>query len=190
MAATTNLAVKAPRLQELYQKSVVPAMQKEFRLTNKLAVPRLEKIVINMGVKEGAQDIKLLEQLTHELALISGQKPIVRRAKKAISAFKLREGSPIGLKVTLRKHRMYHFLDRLLNVAMPRIRDFRGFPESSFDGQGNYSIGIQEQNIFPEVELDRISKNQGMDITFVVTSNGKEESKRLLELLGFPFRKS
>ena len=187
--AVHHAQAKVPRLWERYRNAVVPSMMKEFRYDNSLAVPRIEKIVINMGVKEGAVDIKVLEHLAHELAQITGQKPVVTRAKKSISAFKLRQGSPIGLKVTLRKGRMYEFMDRLFNVAMPRIRDFRGFPASSFDGSANYSLGIQEQFIFPEVEYDKMRKIQGMDITFVITASKKEESKRLLELLGFPFRK-
>ena len=184
-----NVKAKAPRLLETYRTAIVPAMTKEFHYTNTLAVPRIEKVVVNMGVKEGAVDIKILEHLAHELAQITGQKPVVTRAKKSISSFKLREGAPIGLKVSLRKSRMYEFIDRLFNVAMPRIRDFRGFPVSSFDSNANYSFGIQEQFIFPEVEYDKMRKIQGMDITFVTTTSKKDESKRLLELLGFPFRK-
>ncbi len=187
--AVQNVPVKTPRLLELYRKSVVPAMMKEFNYQNSMAVPRVEKIVINMGVKEGAADIKLLEHVAHELSQITGQKPLVTKAKKSISAFKLREGTSIGLKVTLRKIRMYEFMDRLFNVAMPRIRDFRGFSTSSFDSQGNYSLGIQEQFIFPEVEFDTMRKTQGMDVTLVMTTSEKAEAKRLLELLGFPFKK-
>jgi large subunit ribosomal protein L5 len=168
---------------------MVPAMSKEFNYSNVVAVPRVEKVVVNMGVKEGAVDIKILESIAKELGQITGQKPLVTRSKKSISAFKLRQGAPIGLKVTLRRYRMYEFLDRLMNVAMPRIRDFRGFPLSSFDDQANYSFGIQEQNIFPEVELDKVVKSQGMDIRIVMTASKKEEAKRLLELMGFPFRK-
>jgi large subunit ribosomal protein L5 len=149
----------------------------------------MEKIVVNMGVKEGQEDIKILDQCAIELARIVGQKPVVTRAKKSISAFKLREGSPIGLKVTLRKGRMYEFMDRLFNFAMPRIRDFRGFLDKSFDQRGNFTIGLTEQTIFAEVEYDKIKKTQGMDITFVTTAENSKEGKRLLELLGFPFRK-
>ena len=178
-----------PRLLEVYRKEIVPVMKKEFHFENDLAVPRMEKIVINMGVKEGMADIKLLEHVAHELSQITGQKPVITRAKKSISAFKLREGSAIGVKVTLRRSRMYEFMERLFNVAMPRIRDFRGFGSNSFDSSGNYSFGIQEQFIFPEVEYDKMRKIQGMDITFVMTSTKKEQSKRLMELLGFPFRK-
>ena len=180
---------KAPRLLELYRTQIVPTMMKEFHFTNPLAVPRIEKVVINMGVKEGATDIKILEQITTELGQIAGQKPVVTRAKKSISAFKLRMGSPIGLKVTLRRYRMYEFIERLFNVAMPRIRDFRGFPDTSFDSTGNFSLGVAEQIIFPEVDYDKMKKTQGMDITFVMTTSKKQEAKRLLELLGFPFRK-
>ena len=187
--AAQKLESKPPRLWDLYRNSIVPAMMKEFHHTNALAVPRIQKIVLNMGVKEGATDIKMLEHLAHELAQITGQKPVMTKAKKSISAFKLREGSPIGLKVTLRKARMYEFMDRLFNVAMPRIRDFRGVPTTSFDSTANYSFGIQEQFIFPEVEYDKMRKIQGMDITFVITTSKKEESKKLLELFGFPFRK-
>ena len=181
--------VKTPRLLEFYRKTVVPTMMKEFNFSSALAVPRVEKIVVNMGVKEGQADNKLLEQVAVELAQITGQKPVITRAKKSISAFHLRENSPIGLKVTLRKLRMYEFMDRLFNVACPRIRDFRGFPLSSFDGTANYSCGIQEQIIFPEVDFDKMKKTQGMDITFVTNTQKKDEARRLLELLGFPFRK-
>ena len=187
--AAQTVKAKPPRLLELYRSAIVPTMMKEFHHQNPLAVPRIEKIVLNMGVKEGVEDVKIMEHLAHELAQITGQKPIVTRAKKSISAFKLRQGVAIGLKVTLRRARMYEFMDRLFNVAMPRIRDFRGVPPSSFDGSANYSFGIQEQTIFPEVEYDKMKKLQGMDITFVTTTSKKEEAKRLLELLGFPFRK-
>lgn len=178
-----------PRLWEKYQKEIVPAMIGEGVCRNPYEVPRLVKIVVNMGVKEGAEDIKILDAVAQDLTTIVGQKPVVTRARKSIAAFKLREGSPIGLKVTLRGHRMYEFLDRLINIAMPRIRDFRGFADSCFDGQGNFTIGLQEQIIFPEVEFDKVKKIQGMDITFVTTRKKKEEAKRLLEGLGFPFRK-
>lgn len=178
-----------PRLRQRYQKEVVPAMVKEFAYRNPNQVPRLTKIVVNMGVKEGAQDIKILDAVSEDLKTLTGQKPAVTRARKSISAFKLREGSPIGLKVTLRGTRMFEFLDRLVNVAMPRIRDFRGMTNSGFDGQGNLNIGLQEQLMFPEVEFDKVKKVQGMNITFVTTTGRKNEAKRLLELLGFPFKK-
>ena len=185
MATTTAL----PRLLEKYRNEVVSKIQKEFDYKNVMQVPKLEKVVINMGVKEGATDIKVIEHLAQELAKIAGQKPLITRAKKSISAFKLREGSPIGLKVTLRRARMYEFVDRLFNVAMPRIRDFRGYSDKSFDDSGNYSLGIQEQIIFPEIEFDKIKKVQGMDITFVTTAKTREEGKALLESLGLPFKK-
>ena len=183
-------AIAAPRLLKRYRDEIVSAMKSEFNYENIMQVPRLQKVVINMGVKDGASDVKVIEHLAGELAVISGQKPVVTRAKKSISGFKLREGAPIGLKVTLRRARMYEFLDRLFNVAMPRIRDFRGYSEKSFDQNGNYTLGVQEQIIFPEIEYDKIKKVQGMDITFVTTARTSEEGKRLLELLGLPFRKS
>lgn len=186
---TTAPTAPKPRLLERYREQVVAVMAEEFNYKNVMQVPRLMKVVLNMGVKEGQEDVKILDQLAIELGQISGQKPLVTRAKKSIAAFKLRQGSPIGLKVTLRGLRMYEFVDRLFNVAMPRIRDFRGYPESSFDDRGNYSLGIQEQIIFPEVEYDKIKKTQGMDITFVTTAPTKKEGKRLLELLGLPFKK-
>lgn len=188
-ALKTAAPAESSRLRKRYQSEVVPLMMKEFGHKNPNEVPRLIKIVVNMGVKEGAQDIKILDAVSEDLATVTGQKPAVTRARKSISAFKLRAGSPIGLKVTLRNARMYEFLDRLVNVAMPRIRDFRGIGDSGFDGQGNLSIGIQEQIIFPEVDFDKIKKVQGMDITFVTTTSKKEEAKKLLELLGFPFKK-
>lgn len=179
-----------PRLLKKYREEILPVMMKEFGYKNVMQVPRLSKVVVNMGVKEGKEDIKILEQLALELAQITGQKPLVTRAKKSISAFKLRQGSPIGIKVTLRRSRMYEFIDRLFNVAMPRIRDFRGYSENSFDERGNLSLGIQEQIVFPEVDYDKVKKTQGMDITFVTTASTRKEGKRLLELLGFPFKKS
>lgn len=180
----------APRLFERYKNEIVPQLMEEFGHKNPFAVAKLSRMVLSMGVKEGATDIKILDQAALELAAITSQKPKVCRAKKSISAFKLRAGSPIGLKVTLRRARMYEFLDRLVNVAMPRIRDFRGVPLESFDGHGNYSFGIEEQIIFPEVDYDKILKTQGMNITFVTTAKKEAEAKRLLERLGVPFRKS
>ncbi len=185
----TQTPTYVPRLREKHKKEIVPTIMKEFGFGNPFEVPSLVKIVINMGVKEGATDIKILEAVSGDLALVTGQKPVITRARKSISAFKLREGSPIGVKVTLRGIRMYEFLDRLINVAMPRIRDFRGLPDTGFDSQGNLTIGLQEQIIFPEIEFDKIKKTQGMDITFVTTAQKKPEAKRLLELLGFPFKK-
>ena len=182
--------IQIPKILDKYRSEVVPVMMEEFQYQNVMEIPKLQKIVVNMGVKEGAQDIKILDQAAVELGRITGQKPVVARAKKSIAAFKLREGSPIGLKVTLRSSRMYEFLDRLFNIAMPRIRDFRGYSEKSFDGRGNYTLGITEQIIFPEVEFDKIKKVQGMDVTFVTTAKSDKEGKRLLELLGLPFRKN
>ena len=179
----------AARLQEQYRKQVAPTMMKEFSFRNLHQVPRLDKVVVSMGVKEGTTDIKVLDQCAQELALITGQKPLVTRAKKSISNFKLRQGQPIGLKVTLRRARMYEFIDRLFNVAMPRIRDFRGLDPGSFDGEANFNFGLQEQIIFPEIEFDKIKRTQGMNVTLVTTTRNKEHSKRLLEYLGMPFRK-
>lgn len=185
---TTTEIVK-PRLLEKYRKDVSPVLMQEFRYKSLMQVPRVSKIVINMGVKEGQQDIKILDQLAVELGMITGQKPLVTKAKKSIAAFKLREGSSIGLKVTLRKNRMFEFMDRLFNVAMPQIRDFRGYSEKSFDGRGNFSLGITEQMIFPEVEFEKVKMIHGMDITFVTTAKNGREGKRLLELMGLPFKK-
>lgn len=182
-------AAPKPRLWRRYTKEVVTTLMKEFGLKNRLAVPRLEKIVVTMGVKEGVTDIKILDQCAQDLALITGQRAAVTRARKSIAGFKLRQGAPIGLKVTLRRARMYEFLDRLISVAMPRIHDFRGLSPKSFDPDGNYSFGIREQIIFPEVDYDKIAKIQGMNITLVVTGGNTERARRLLELLGIPFRK-
>lgn len=178
----------APRLLEIYRKEIVPAMMQKFSLKNEMAVPRLEKIVVNMGVGEALQDIKILEKAMEELAVITGQKPIIRRAKKAIANFKIRQGQPIGCKVTLRRAIMYEFMDRLINVTMPRIRDFRGTPSDSFDRAGNYTLGLSEQGIFPEIDYDRMTRPQGMDITFVIkNAQSQERAKELLRLFGMPF---
>ncbi|MDP3921493.1 MAG: 50S ribosomal protein L5 [Candidatus Omnitrophota bacterium] len=185
----SNAEKGKPRLYDKYRTEVRPKLVDEFSLGNVMRAPRMIKIAVNMGIKEGPQDVKILELLAAELANITGQKPVVTRAKKSIAAFKLRENTPVGLKVTLRGDRMYEFMDRLFNVAMPRIRDFRGFSPKAFDTQGNYSLGLQEQMIFPEIRFDKVKKIQGMDITFVTTTDSKEESKRLLELLGFPFKR-
>ncbi|MBU1090376.1 MAG: 50S ribosomal protein L5 [Candidatus Omnitrophica bacterium] len=177
-----------PRLLERYRKEIIPAMMQTFKLNNKMSVPHLEKIVINMGVSEAVADIKTLEKAVEELGVIAGQKPIIRRAKKAISNFKTRKGLPVGCKVTLRRAKMYEFMDRLLNITLPRIRDFRGVSTEAFDAAGNYSLGLQEQNIFPEIEYDKISRQQGMDITFVIkNADSKEKAKELLKLFGMPF---
>ena len=183
-------AVPQPRLLERYRKQVMGLMREEFHYRNVMEVPRVQKVVVNMGVKEGQEDIKIIERLSEELARITAQKPLMTRAKKSISAFKLRQGSPIGLKVTLRRARMYEFMDRLFNIAMPRIRDFRGYSEKSFDDRGNYTVGLQEQTVFPEVDFDKVKKIKGMDITFVTTAKNRKEGRRLLELLGLPFKKS
>lgn len=180
-----------PRLLESYRKDIIPQMMKTFSLENRFAVPRVEKVVVNMGVGEGAQDIKIIEKSMEELALITGQKAVLRRAKKAIANFSIRQGHPIGCKVTLRRAVMYEFIDRLINVAMPRIRDFRGVPGDSFDHAGNYTLGLAEQNIFPEIDIDRITRSQGMDITFVIKNAvSKEQAKELLRLFGMPFKQS
>lgn len=177
-----------PRLLEKYRNEIVPEMMKTFGLKNKLSVPSVQKIVVNMGVGEGIQDIKIMEKAMEEMAMITGQRPILRRAKKAIANFKIREGHPVGCKVTLRKALMYEFMDRLLNIALPRIRDFRGISPDSFDEAGNYTLGLKEQVIFPEIEYDRISRAQGMDITFVIKNvKSKEQAKELLRLFGMPF---
>jgi large subunit ribosomal protein L5 len=178
-----------PRLIEKYNNEIIPKMMEIFKYKNKLEVPRLVKIVVNMGVGEAIQDIKILDQAMDELATITGQRPSLRRAKKAISNFKIREGLPVGCKVTLRRKMMYEFMDRLVNVALPRIRDFNGVPGESFDQSGNYSLGLTEQTIFPEIETDRTPRVQGMDITIVTTAKNKEESKELLRLFGVPFKK-
>jgi large subunit ribosomal protein L5 len=177
------------RLREYYRTECVPRMMQEFRYHSPMQVPRLEKIVINLGLGEAIQNIKLLETAQNELAAISGQKPVVTKAKKSIAAFKLREGMPIGCMVTLRRDRMYFFLDKLVNVVLPRVRDFRGVSEKSFDGRGNYTLGVKEQIIFPEIDYDKIDKVKGMNITIVTTARTDEEGKFLLSLLGMPFRR-
>jgi len=177
-----------PRLRDRFRTAVVPALMKERGYTNPFAVPRLEKIVINMGVGEGRENAKIMDFATGDLQTITGQKPIVTRAKKSIANFKLREGVPIGAKVTLRGARMYEFLDRLLNVALPRVRDFKGVPPKGFDGRGNYALGLREQLIFPEIIYDKIDKVRGMDINIVTTARTDEEAKALLTHLGMPFR--
>lgn len=177
-----------PRLLERYRKEIVPELKLRFKLKNALQVPRLEKIVINMGVGMGAHDIKILDQAAAELAVITGQRPLITKARKAISNFKIRQGSSIGCKVTLRGARMYEFLDRLVNVALPRIRDFRGVSSSAFDQAGNYTLGLTEQTIFPEVDIDKVQKVQGMDITIVISMSDKTLTMELLKAFGFPFR--
>ncbi len=182
---------QAPRLLEKYRNEIIPQMMETFQLKNRFAVPRVDKIVVNMGVGEAIADIKILDKAMEELSVITGQKPIMRRAKKAIANFKIRQGLPIGCKVTLRRRVMYEFLDRLVNVAMPRIRDFRGISREAFDKGGNYTLGLNEQTIFPEIEYDRITRVQGMDITFVIkNAKNTAQARELLKLFGMPFKES
>ena len=176
------------RLRDRYRQEIVPALQREFGYTNTLAVPRLQKVVLNMGLGEATQNPKLLDSAVEELGAISGQRPIVTRAKKAIANFKLREGMPIGAMVTLRGIRMYEFFDRLVNVTLPRVRDFKGVPDRSFDGRGNYSLGLREQVIFPEINLDKVDKIKGLTVVVCTTARSDAEAKALLRALGMPFR--
>ena len=178
-----------PRLLERFRKEVIPQMQNKFSINNPMAVPRLEKIVVNMGVGEAISDMKIMETAMSELAIITGQKPSLRRSKIAISNFKLKENAPVGCKVTLRRLRMYEFMDRLVNVALPRIRDFNGVSQKSFDKDGNYTVGITEQTIFPEIDPGKAQRAQGMDITFVFDHGPKEHTMEVLSLLGMPFSK-
>ena len=176
-----------PRLRRDYDERIVPAMTEKFGYKNRLEVPRIDKIVINMGVGEGAQDKKKAETAAAEMELIAGQKPVISKAKKSIAQFKLREGMPIGVKVTLRRERMYEFLDRLVTIALPRVRDFRGLNPKSFDGRGNYAMGLKEQIVFPEINYDRIEKVRGMDIIVTTTAKTDDEARELLRLFNFPF---
>lgn len=176
-------------LKEIYLEKVVPSMMEKFEYDSVMEVPKVEKIIINMGVGDAVQNAKLLDNAVEELTLISGQKPVVTRAKKSIAGFRLREGMPIGTKVTLRGERMYEFLQKLVRVALPRVRDFRGVSSKSFDGRGNYTLGIKEQLIFPEIEYDKVSKVRGLDIAIVTTSNTDEEARELLAQLGMPFQR-
>ena len=178
----------ASRLRERYRSEVAPALMRELGYTNPMAVPRLEKIVLNMGLGEAVQNPKVIDSAVEELTVIAGQKPVVTKAKKAISNFKLREGMPIGAMVTLRGDRMYEFLDRLVSVALPRVRDFKGVPDRSFDGRGNYSLGLREQVIFPEINLDKVDKIRGLTIVICTTARTDAEGKALLRGLGIPFR--
>ena len=176
------------RLHERYRKDLVPALMRDLGYTNRMAVPRLEKIVLNMGLGEASQNPKLLDAAVEELAAISGQKPVVTRAKKAIANFKLREGMPIGAMVTLRGERMFEFFERLVNVALARVRDFKGVPDRAFDGRGNYSLGLREQVIFPEINLDKVEKIKGLTVVICTTARSDAEGKALLRALGMPFR--
>lgn len=178
-----------PRLIAFYKETVMPALQKRFGYVSIMQVPRIEKIALNIGAGAAAQDAKILQGAINELELITGQRPAITRAKKSIANFKLREHMPIGARVTLRRAHMYEFLDRFINIAAPRIRDFRGFSDKSFDGRGNYSIGIKEQIIFPEIDVDKVGRITGMDITFVTNAKTDEEAYALLQEFGFPFRK-
>jgi large subunit ribosomal protein L5 len=180
-------AVPAARLRERYRQEILPQLQQELGLPGPMRVPRLEKIVVNMGVGEAVRDSKLLDSAVEDLATITGQRPVVTKARKSIAAFKLREGMSIGARVTLRGARMWEFLDRLLSTALPRIRDFRGLNPKSFDGHGNYSIGVTEQLIFPEIDYDKVAAVRGMDITIVTTARDDDEGRALLRALGFPF---
>ncbi|MBE0068834.1 MAG: large subunit ribosomal protein [Thermoanaerobacterium sp.] len=177
------------RLRDKYINEVVPALMAKYSYKNIMQVPKLEKIVLNIGLGEAKENPKVIEAASNDLAVITGQKPVVTRAKKSIANFKIRAGMPIGVKVTLRGERMYEFADKLFNVALPRVRDFRGLPTKSFDGRGNYSFGIKEQLIFPEIDYDKIDKVRGMDIIFVTTAKNDEEARTLLELMGMPFAK-
>ena len=191
MAEAKKGADKAyvPRLRKDYDERIVKAMTEKFGYKNAMEVPRLDKIVINMGVGEATQDKKKVEQAAAEMEKIAGQKPVITKAKTSIAQFKLREGMPIGCKVTLRRERMFEFLDRFINVAVPRIRDFRGLPADAVDGRGNYTFGVTEQLIFPEIEYDQVDSTRGMDITIVTTARSNAEGKALLDAFGFPFKR-
>ncbi|AMX00487.1 50S ribosomal protein L5 [Rummeliibacillus stabekisii] len=177
------------RLKEKFVKEVSPALMSKFEYTSTMQVPKVEKIVINMGVGDAVQNSKVLDSAVEELTLITGQKPVVTKAKKSIAGFRLREGMPIGAKVTLRGERMYDFLDKLISISLPRVRDFRGVSKKAFDGRGNYTLGVKEQLIFPEIDYDKVSKVRGMDIVIVTTANSDEEARELLTQFGMPFQK-
>ncbi|WP_339253134.1 50S ribosomal protein L5 [Sporosarcina sp. FSL W8-0480] len=177
------------RLKEKFSKEITPALMSKFEYTSVMQVPKVEKIVINMGVGDAVQNSKALDAAVEDLATISGQKPVVTKAKKSIAGFRLREGMPIGAKVTLRGERMYEFLDKLISISLPRVRDFRGVSKKAFDGRGNYTLGVKEQIIFPEIDYDKVSKVRGMDIVIVTTANSDEEARELLTQFGMPFQK-
>lgn len=187
-ATAEKTKLEVPRLLERYRKTIAPELVKKFGYSNAMQAPRLTKVVLNMGVGAGAQDVKVVEQAAAEMALIAGQKPVITRSKKAISNFKIRQGLPIGVKVTLRRYRMYEFLDRLINVVMPRIRDFRGIDPRGFDQGGNYAMGLTEQLIFPEIEFDKVTRTQGMDVIICTTAKSRDEAFELLKALGMPFK--
>ncbi|TEU21804.1 MAG: 50S ribosomal protein L5 [Gammaproteobacteria bacterium] len=176
------------RLQEQYKKEILPALQKELGLSNPMQVPKIEKITINMGLGSALGDKKILQSALEEMSLISGQKPMTCNARKSVASFKLREGNPIGCKVTLRKEKMYEFLDRLVNIAIPRIRDFRGLNEKSFDGRGNYNMGLTEQIVFPEIDFEKVTRTRGMDIAVTTSATNNEDAKKLLAMFNFPFK--
>jgi large subunit ribosomal protein L5 len=186
---TPSLPRVPARLRERFRTEIAPALMKQFNYTNRMQVPEITKVVVNMGLGEAVGNVKVIDAAVSELALITGQRPVVTRAKKSEAAFKLRAGMPIGCKVTLRGERMYEFVDRLLSVALPRIRDFRGVPAKSFDGRGNYALGIREQLIFPEIRYDKVDMTRGMDVCIETSARTDEEGRALLALIGFPFRK-
>ena len=177
------------RLQDKYQNEVIPAMMKEFNYKSVMEVPAIEKVVVNIGVGDAIQNSKLLDEAVEELAAITGQQPVITKAKKSIANFKHREGMPIGCKVTLRRQKMYEFLDKLFNISLPRVRDFRGVSDTSFDGRGNYTLGIKEQIIFPEIDFDKVNRSRGMDVVIVTSAKTNEEAKALLTKMGMPFKK-
>jgi large subunit ribosomal protein L5 len=176
------------RLKEYYLKEVIPALTKEFHYKNRMEIPKLEKIVVNMGLGEAIQNIKILDNAVKELSMIVGQRPVITKARRSIATFKLRQGMSIGCRVTLRGERMYEFFDRLVNVALPRVRDFRGISPKSFDGRGNFSLGLKEQIIFPEIDYDKIEKVKGMNISIITSARTDDEARQLLKLMGLPFR--
>jgi large subunit ribosomal protein L5 len=177
------------RLEKRYEEEIRPQLIKDLELDNVWAVPRMTKVVVNMGVGEASANIKLLDAAMNDLAAITGQKPVMRRARKSIAAFKIREGNPVGCSVTLRGKRMYEFIDRLVNIALPRVRDFRGVPTRSFDGRGNYTLGLLDQLIFPEIDYSKVDQSRGMNVTFVTTAGNDEGARKLLEHMGMPFRR-
>ncbi len=179
-----------PRLKERYRQEVHPVLMREFKYTNTMQAPRVDKIVLNIGIGEALTNAKALDAAVRDMTLITGQKPIVVKAKKSIATFKLREGQPIGIKVTLHGDRMYHFLDRLLSIALPRQRDFRGISRDAFDGRGNYTLGLREQLVWPEIEYDKIDKVRGMEVSIVTSARNDEEARRLLQLMGMPFKQA
>ena len=182
--------MSTPRLREKYQADVMPALREQFRYENVMEIPKITKVVVNIGLGEALQDANVLDKAADDVSTITGQKPIINRAKRSIANFRLREGNPIGVSATLRGARMYEFLDRLVSAALPRIRDFQGLSPNAFDGRGNYSLGIREQLIFPEIDYDKVDKVRGMQVTIVTTAKNDEEGRRLLELMGMPFRRN